>query len=292
MLFRSKGKGVRKTFINAINAAGDPGAPWVLPSSLVKCRKKIGAVDFDPNEAYSRIFRAAGKLASRFVVQGSQPDYSAVPSEWVIVQFDGEPVWAGVPPSGTLLKDAADDARKSLESTPDDEMCLQQDAMPVFMLWAAIRDDAKAHNFVKTCELIDLLLWGLAMPIYESKQRAGVKRPHHFWQVPPGPSLQVPGHSSWPAGHAFAAGALAVLLAVLNPKRNVNKLLIRAAARIASNRVRGGLHTQLDNQAGFVLGVSVMHALLTKASTAIASTDPLMAKLWELMRQAKHKDWP
>jgi membrane-associated phospholipid phosphatase len=66
------------------------------------------------------------------------------------------------------------------------------------------------------------------------------------------PVVQTPAHGSFPSGHATESFAAATVMGALFPDRAKNLRLI--AARIADNRVFGGVHYPVDGHAGAILG--------------------------------------
>ena len=76
------------------------------------------------------------------------------------------------------------------------------------------------------------------------------------------PMLQVPGHGSWPSGHATETFMVATVLQALlqQANRTGNKYqeqLQRFAARVAVNRTVAGLHYPVDSAVGRLLGTAL-----------------------------------
>lgn len=76
------------------------------------------------------------------------------------------------------------------------------------------------------------------------------------------PMIAVPGHGSWPSGHATETFMVATVLQALlqQANRTGNKYqeqLQRFAARVAVNRTVAGLHYPVDSAAGRLLGTAL-----------------------------------
>ncbi|MBH9576831.1 phosphatase PAP2 family protein [Inhella proteolytica] len=111
----------------------------------------------------------------------------------------------------------------------------------------------------------------LVMPVLQRlKHGLAVPRPHEVESMPT--VVRVPGHGAMPAGHAcmgFLHANLVIGLGALAGRSGVrNQKLLRAAARIADNRVRAGLHYPADNVAGALLGTVMAQVLLSGLSSA------------------------
>lgn len=99
------------------------------------------------------------------------------------------------------------------------------------------------------------------------------------------PVLPVPQHGSFPGGHATMAWTLVMLIKALRPAVNL-QALEGLAEEIAVNRVRAGLHYQLDSVGGRKLGAAIGALLLA----LLAQDDgrdpraprdlPLLGELW------------
>jgi acid phosphatase (class A) len=74
------------------------------------------------------------------------------------------------------------------------------------------------------------------------------------------PRLQVPGHASYPSGHALQATLVALALAKVVPGP-VAEVCARLAARIGTNRERAGLHWPSDTAVGKGMAPKVLLAL-------------------------------
>jgi PAP2 superfamily protein len=108
------------------------------------------------------------------------------------------------------------------------------------------------------------------------KQQFNRPRPSQYYPAlyPP---LPVPGHSSYPAGHAVIAQLTArVLIEVTTPQGGSSpyeKTLLRLAGEIAMNRVIAGFHFRSDIAAGALAG-DLTHQFLTKIPTPTQPPNP------------------
>ena len=85
------------------------------------------------------------------------------------------------------------------------------------------------------------------------------------------PPLQVPGHASFPSGHATQAHLMALcmrdVLAGLPVEKTASVVLWTLANRIARNREIAGLHYKSDTDGGLALAISTL-PLLQQSGTA------------------------
>jgi hypothetical protein len=85
------------------------------------------------------------------------------------------------------------------------------------------------------------------------------------------PPAQVPGHASYPSGHAAQSGLIAAVLGTdIVPTRNTD--LNGLAARIALNRELGGFHYPSDTKAGMRLASRIRTQLNTLSGTSAYKT--------------------
>ena len=111
------------------------------------------------------------------------------------------------------------------------------------------------------------------------KHQFSVPRPHLLAQGVQ-PTLQVPGHASYPAGHAAQARAVSNLFADLlslpppGGGKTLRDRLIDVADRIADMRVVAGLHYEFDCLAGKALGQSVASLLNLLGGRAATAWEP------------------
>lgn len=93
------------------------------------------------------------------------------------------------------------------------------------------------------------------------------------------PLLTVPGHASFPGGHATMAGAMeSLLLAIWAGHADAAKLA-QLAESIAENRVRAGLHYQIDSTAGLQLGRDLVRSFAL--SVGNPAELPMLHHLWD-----------
>jgi hypothetical protein len=98
------------------------------------------------------------------------------------------------------------------------------------------------------------------------------------------PPLQVPGHASYPSGHAtqahlIATCAAAILPAGLNPI--VTDTLVALADRIARNREIAGLHFHDDTLGGIDLAANIFEFLETDRQLGSTATIPRYRDLFD-----------
>ena len=101
------------------------------------------------------------------------------------------------------------------------------------------------------------------------------------------PVLLTPGHSSYPAGHAAQCHLVKVILAQLLDTLatlEIKSQLEALANRISENRVVAGLHFNVDNAQGKVLGEKLAGYFIDKSKVAGSGLE------W-LWRRAKD-EWP
>lgn len=273
---------------------GDPGFSAARPRPI-KIPNASPQAEPDATEPYSRVFRYAIKLSSRYEITSSDGEFASRPADWVQVNDLSSSVWSADVPDATEVKAAVGEliAMGIIEPAPDDEMCLQDRHPDVFMLWGSLDVDADPEKYPYTCMVLDTVNLALAFVVYETKARARVDRPARVNNKVKY-SLKVPGHSSWPAGHAFIGGTMAVLLSSLQTKPDLPKIWA-AAYRLGHNRMRGGLHTTLDIEAGLDQGARTAMALLAASRRAAKkkapkdSTEERLTKLWELFQYARNE---
>ena len=214
-----KGQGIRNGFLNAINSCKEsPPSSTSFSVPLLSPLPPGEVPSFDEADEASKHYRLAMRIAARYNVSASELEYSGKWSARLRVFAGQTAIWTpfAVPDHATVDSAIVDPP----VSPADDQMYFQQFSPEVFMWWAAVEGgNGKAENFGKTFEALDTAMAILSMPLYEAKARAGVWRPSKVKGNKPAwkPSLDEPRHSSWPAGHAFAGGALTIFFLTLKP---------------------------------------------------------------------------
>lgn len=176
------------------------------------------------------------------------------------VTLAGATAWTGTPLTGSVLKAEAAVAIARAASAAAEARTLEivSQANAIEILFALLIG-ANPSDHASTIELIDIASAVVAAPLYDVKRLLDVKRPSEVVSASDDAlRIPVPGHASFPSGHATLSYALATLLsAVTDADTNRNCRLLRAAARLADNRILAGLHTDSDTAAGTALGVSM-----------------------------------
>lgn len=153
---------------------------------------------------------------------------------------------------------------------------------------AIVAQNAEVDSFVLRCVGLwpqhhpATFLFARAVAIITSlvcqrfKHAFAVPRPHTLDSTV-APLLPVPGHGSFPGGHATLAAALVTVLPAIWKRADVAKLMT-LVDEIALNRLRAGLHYQLDSDAGKLLGAGI-GAVLLQAFSVSPTPLPLLTKL-------------
>ncbi|MEP5151919.1 phosphatase PAP2 family protein [Planktotalea sp.] len=117
---------------------------------------------------------------------------------------------------------------------------------------------------------------GLAIQLY-------MRMKHYCWMPRPAdfahevqPIIQTPDHSSFPAGHAVEAFAIATVLHFLSDESaskdmkftETLPMVFRVAHRIAVNRTIAGVHSPIDNAAGAAMGYALGRAIIALATAS------------------------
>ena len=171
--------------------------------------------------------------------------------------------------------------RHPADSADIDLLVAQNEGIDAFMLRCAGAvpelHGAKYELARATSILVNLVCLRL-------KHAFAVKRPSEL-DTSIVPMLPVPGHASFPGGHATMASALALVVAA-TVKGAPYKALKTLAEQIALNRVRAGLHYQLDSDAGHRLGEALgAYLVATLADDAKKTSDrdrtlPMLGVVW------------
>lgn len=116
-----------------------------------------------------------------------------------------------------------------------------------------------------TADLVSTAIGLLGLVIFGIKDHLAIERPHKRRPAII-PLLEVPGHLSFPGGHAAKAHLAAVLLVALADARpGISVLAHKVADVVGDNRVRAGLHHPLDGPAGEVIGRALGNWLVAVA---------------------------
>ncbi len=222
----------------------------------------LGKVAFD-------VDRAAGQVKVRFASR------------------DGEKLMAD------LLRPSADDilngadglasTQRNYPPAPDSiaAVVAQSELIDEFMLRAA---GCRPEQHPRRYELVRAFSILSNLVCLRLKHVFAVPRPHEV-SAEILPLLPVPGHSSFPGGHATIAASAAVVIAGTTKNTDLQHQMLLARA-VADNRVSAGLHYEKDSLAGLVLGVGVAEILVAvlKADAADSTKPqdlPLLGALWE-----------
>lgn len=179
---------------------------------------------------------------------------------------------------------------KGLASTQDkhpadsaniDSLVAQNEHIDSFMLRCA---GAAPESYPRKYELARAISILVNLVCLRLKHAFAVQRPS---ELDPAivPMLPVPGHGSFPGGHANMASALALVVAAIT-EGNPYAELRAIAGEIALNRVRAGLHYQLDSDAGHELGEKLGAYLLATLNADAGQSNPrdrllpMLGELW------------
>lgn len=203
----------------------------------------------------------------------------------VSVKLKGVQPWSDTPLTGEqLTAQAAATMILSTTSEADKRIAEIVSQANAIELLFALELGLSAAQHPRTIDLIELASAAIAAPLYEAKRLADVARPSELISGS-APRIPVPGHASFPSGHATASHALAALLKVLCRSNSQRSCRLDAlAARLADNRRYAGLHTVSDTEAGAALGQAVGAWLATKARDSIAQ--------WREHYDEAAREWP
>lgn len=239
-------------------------------------RRGGGRVNRGQQSARNWLFTLARDLDSLIAVSISAPS--------AIVTLQGNAAWTATAPGEAELERQAR-ACLARAAAPKDagtlaEVIAQATRLELTMaLQAGLEPDL--HD--RTVELLELVSAVVAGPLYRIKQGLDVRRPSVVTAQPDLPWVPVPGHASFPSGHATTAHALAtVLIDLLGAGDDESRYLEAVAERLADNRIAAGLHTEADTEAGKQLGQALGQWLL---SPGLSQACPRWGQLVETCRK-------
>lgn len=137
--------------------------------------------------------------------------------------------------------------------------------------WSPEDDAVTDPRLPYSWELLRAALWDMQCGLYALKRRFNRGRPVHAFGSKIGvTSLYTPGHPAYPAGHAAQCHVSVLLLEAALKRMNqvphdLPRLLdemLRAAERVAENRVVAGIHFPSDTVAGKDLALQYVPMLL------------------------------
>ncbi|WP_348752661.1 hypothetical protein [uncultured Aquincola sp.] len=147
---------------------------------------------------------------------------------------------------------------------------------------------AKPDAIRHTVAVVDALTSVTMLVVNRLKRGMNVPRPGDWDKGQPVvPLLPVPATTSYPGGHAAVLAALQVLLPALAKLDAAQTGQLETLAReLTKDRVRMGLHTELDSTAGEVVGKALGNALLRLATDAtVKKSCPLWAAAFALAQR-------
>lgn len=223
----------------------------------VPARRGGGRVDRGQQSARNWLFTLARDLESMIVVDVSAPSAS--------VTLQGAAAWSATVPSDIELARQARDCLDRAAEPKDAGRLVEVIAQATRLeLTLALEAGLEPDFHDRTVELMELVSAVVAGPLYRIKHGLNVARPSVVLDLPDLPWVPVPGHASFPSGHATTAHALAtVLIDLLGANADQARYLGAVAERLADNRMAAGLHTVADTEAGTRLGQALGRWLLS-----------------------------
>jgi hypothetical protein len=224
-------------------------------------RKHFGARNWDPGWAAWRVL--ADFALTKWVAEISLP-----PPEHFMKQTGRDP--AAKTPEAELEAELKDLEMMALDERPDalGELVAQADEFISYFMTVL---GGKRSTHPASCLVFDSASLVATMVVMHFKEEHDRPRPSHVFPalLPP---IEVPGHASYPSGHATQAHLFAhcakEMLTPLQPegekvetpeRRGV--VLDALARRIARNREIAGLHYASDSAAGEHLATKIFNSL-------------------------------
>ncbi len=179
-----------------------------------------------------------------------------------------------MPPTAELLQSAAEQVLHLKDDRADRIPEILVQATDMWPFWTLVTgiDPTRAPRTFELMEVAAQLSPWIGQPI---KHMLNVDRPSER-SVRVQPLIPVPGHASYPSGHATGAWLFAtVMKALLNLRADhpVVGMLENLAGRIAQNREVAGLHDALDSAAGRELGITLGQFFVASCQGGSAPTD-------------------
>lgn len=183
------------------------------------------------------------------------------------VWFDRGEVWhrgtanpvmlfAATAPQEALLQNQAEWVRRRARFREDRMPEIEVQVAALWPFWDAVLN-LDIRRAPRTHELLHAGLLFAASVVLQIKHALHAKRPSEVSPLVM-PIIEVPGHASFPSGHATAAHMLSnMLIGLLEPDATRRALLHRLAYRVAYNREVAGVHYPVDSVAGRALGTTL-----------------------------------
>lgn len=182
-------------------------------------------------------------------------------------------------PDPTDLKEAVRDLLKFMQKRP---LCLDEvvfESNGLDLAFPLVCPVAKFHTLLA----MDVVTNVVSVPLHMIKHMLDVKRPNEI-DSRVKPVIPVPGHASYPGGHAATTYALATVLAEITGASEEQKERFECIARrISRNREKVGLHTRLDTEEGKRLG-----RLIANWMIQVAKND---GQAWGVIFSDAKKEW-
>ena len=160
---------------------------------------------------------------------------------------------------------------RRLRAARTDEIQVQRFALDTHVLDVMGRPP---HSHPACAELAQVTIEIATVLVQQLKHHLCVPRPSELSGAV-NPMIPVPGHSSFPGGHALQSMAVAVAVANACGETAAQQAgLHKLAARIAENRMVAGLHYPVDNDSGLALGWLLATCLAKACGSAGVAAPP------------------